>query len=178
MKMTSIRRFACLASLLMTISLVPPVLAQGDQVAEEQQEEVDDFQTGLDAFNRGDLPGAMTSFRVAAEAGSDEAQVWLGYILDQSEENEESVRWYRAAADQGNIDGIAGLAEMYAKGEGVDKDLDQARALFEKAAEAGHAGSIRVLVAAYEKGGLGIEADATQMAYWKSREAALTSSDN
>jgi TPR repeat protein len=177
MKMTSIRRFAYLTTLLATTSLVSPVLAQADPDAEEPQAEVDDFQTGLDAYNRGDLPGAMTSFRVAAEAGSEEAQVWLGYILDQSENNEEAVRWYRAAADQGNIDGIVGLAEMYAKGEGVDRDLDKARALFEKAAEAGHAGSIRVLVAAYENGGLGIEADATELAYWKSREAALKNSD-
>ena len=177
MKMMTIQRFACLASLLATMSLVSPVLAQEGLGAMEPQAEVDDFQTGLDAYNRGDLPGAMTSFRAAAEAGSEEAQVWLGYILDQSENNEEAVRWYRAAADQGNIDGIVGLAEMYAKGEGVDRDLDQARALFEKAAEAGHAGSIRVLVAAYEKGGLGVEPDSAELAYWKSKEATLKSSE-
>lgn len=142
------------------------------------EDPTDDFQVGLDAYNRGDLPGALSSFRKAAEAGSAEAQVWLGYILDQSEDNEEAVRMYRAAAEQGNIEGVAGLAEMYAKGEGVEKDHEQALILFKQAAEAGHAGSIRVLVAAYEKGGLGVEKSDTELAYWKAKESALNAGDN
>ena len=77
-------------------------------------------------------------FRQAAEEGSSDAQAWLGYLLDLAEENAEAVRWYRASAEQGNKEGLAGLADMYAKGEGVDKDLTEARMLYEKAADAGH----------------------------------------
>ena len=142
-------------------------------VADEQAAEADPFEQGMEAYNRGDLPGALPYFREAAEAGSDEAQVWLGYLLDYSEQNEESVRWYRAAAAQGNIDGIAGLAEMYAKGDGVNQDLDKARELYIEAGEAGHAASIRVLISAYAGGGLGVQQDVEQLAYWKTRQADL-----
>ena len=141
--------------------------------ADEQSGQADPFEQAMEAYNRGDLPGALPYFRQAAEAGSDEAQVWLGYLLDYSEQDEESVRWYRAAAEQGNIDGIAGLAEMYAKGDGVDQDFDKARELYIEAGEAGHAASIRILIAAYAAGGLGVEQDLEQLAYWKARQADL-----
>lgn len=142
-------------------------------LADRQPGDTDPFEQGMEAYNRGDLPGALPYFREAAEAGSDEAQVWLAYLLDYSEQNEESVRWYRAAAEQGNIDGVAGLAEMYAKGDGVEKDLDQARELYIKAGEAGHAASIRVLISAYASGGLGVQQDVEQLAYWKARQAEV-----
>ena len=138
----------------------------------------DDLQAGIDAFNRGDLPGAMTLYEKAAEAGSPEAQVRLAYLLDYGEENDKAVYWYRAAAEQGYPDGLAGLAEMYAKGEGVPEDPRQARELFEKAGEAGHAGAIRVLIATYEKGGLDVEKDASKLAYWQEKQASLNTSGN
>lgn len=138
----------------------------------------DDLKAGVEAFNRGDLPGAMVLYERAAEAGSPEAQVRLAYLLDYAEDNEEAVHWYRAAADQDYPDGIAGLAAMYAKGEGVAQDQNKARMLFEKAGEAGHAGSIRVLISAYEKGGLDVEKDATRAAYWKDKQASLGSNGN
>lgn len=169
MNMNMMQRIACLIVVGASMGTLPTAMAE---------DPTDDFQVGLDAYNRGDLPGALSSFRKAAEAGSAEAQVWLGYILDQSEDNEEAVRMYRAAAEQGNIEGVAGLAEMYAKGEGVEKDHEQALILFKQAAEAGHAGSIRVLVAAYEKGGLGVEKSDTELAYWKAKESALNAGDN
>ena len=169
MKMTMDRQIKCLVLVAVLISAAPAMSAE---------EQFDDYQAGLDAYNVGDLPGALKSFRKAAEGGSAEAQVWLGYILDQSEANEESVRWYRAAAEQGNVDGIAGLAEMYAKGEGVEKDPGQALILFKKAGEAGHAGSIRVLIAAYANGGLGVTQDTTELAYWKAKESALNAEDD
>jgi TPR repeat protein len=146
--------------------------------ADEQPGETDPFEQGMEAYNRGDLPGALPYFREAAEAGSDEAQVWLAYLLDYSEQNEESVRWYRAAAEQGNLDGVAGLAEMYAKGDGVEKDLDKARELYIEAGEAGHEASIRVLISAYAGGGLGVQQDVERLAYWKARQADLPQQDD
>ncbi len=156
--------------------LIASVIGAGSfSVADEGS---DDLQAGIDAFNRGDLPGAMTLYEKAAEAGSPEAQVRLAYLLDYAEDNEKAVHWYRAAADQDYAEGMAGLAAMYAKGEGVAQDDEKARELFEKAGEAGHAGSIRVLISAYEKGGLGVDKDATRAAYWKDRQASLGSSGN
>lgn len=138
----------------------------------------DDLQAGIDAFNRGDLPGAMTLYEKAAEAGSPEAQVRLAYLLDYAEDNEKAAHWYRAAADQDYPDGIGGLAEMYAKGEGVPKDLAKARELFEKAGEAGHAPSIRVLIGAYEQGALDVERDESQLAYWREKLASLNEGED
>jgi TPR repeat protein len=141
-------------------------------------EAADDLQAGIDAFNSGDLPGAMALYEKAAEAGSPEAQVRLAYLLDYAEDNEMAVHWYRAAADQDYPDGIGGLAEMYAKGEGVPKDLAQARELFEKAGEAGHAPSIRVLIGAYDRGGLDVERNESRLAYWREKLASLNTSED
>jgi TPR repeat protein len=133
----------------------------------------DAYTKAMAAYNRGDLPGALPLFREAAEAGSADAQVWLGYLLDFAEENVEAVRWYRAAAEQGHAEGLAGLADMYAKGEGVEKNLGEARLLYEKAADAGNDRAARVLAQAYEEGGLDVEPDAGTAAYWQSRVAEL-----
>ena len=62
---------------------------------------------------------------------------------------------------------------MYAKGEGVDKDLAEARSLYEQAADAGHDRAARVLASAYEKGGLDVEPDSSKAAYWQSRASEL-----
>lgn len=132
------------------------------------------YEKGLAAYNRGDLPGALPLFRQAAEGGSADAQAWLGYLLDLAEENAEAVRWYRAAAEQGHKAGLAGLADMYAKGEGVDRDLAEARSLYEKAADAGEDRAARVLADAYGKGGLDVEPDSGKAAYWQSRAAELS----
>lgn len=139
--------------------------------AQEAAEPVDPLQAGLAAIDAGDLIGAAESLRLAAEQGSAEAQAWLGYIYDYAEDDALAVQYYRAAAEQGNVRGIAGLGEMYAKGEGVERDLDESRRYFTRAAEMGHAGSMRALIAAYENGGLGTEPDAGQADYWKSRLA-------
>ena len=156
-----------------TLQAILAVSVLGASLAIWADEAAADLQAGIDAFNRGDLPGAMTLYERAAEAGSPEAQVRLAYLLDYAEDNETAVHWYRAAADQEYADGIAGLAAMYVKGEGVAKDDKKARELYEKAGEAGHAGSIRVLISAYEKGGLDVEKDAARAAYWRDKQASL-----
>ena len=157
-----------------SIAIIAMVLGLASPLHAEEEVSVEDlYQAGLDAYNAGDLPGAMAKWRPAAEAGNAEAQAWLGYIHDQSEDNEEAVRYYRAAAEQGNVEGIAGLAEMYVKGEGVEKDFAEALKYFKRAGELGHGRSIRVLIYAFKDGGLGVEPDATELAYWQAKEAAL-----
>lgn len=168
-------RIFCAWLALTFLSLAPPATAQEAAQVAGEPTSADEFQVGMDAFNRGDLPAAMESFREAAEAGSADAQAWMGLILDYSENDEEAVAYYRASAEQGHVEGLAGLAEMYAKGEGVEKDLDEARMLFAKAGELGHTRSIRVLIAAYTHGALGVEPDADRAAYWNSRLADFES---
>jgi TPR repeat protein len=136
------------------------------------------YERGLAAYNRGDLVGALPLFREAAAGGSADAQAWLGYLLDFAEDDAEAVRWYRASAEQGNAEGLVGLADMYAKGEGVEQDLAEARSLYEKAADAGQGRAARVLAAAYENGGLDVEPDAGQAAYWAARAKELSAGRN
>lgn len=143
--------------------------AAGTAAAAQTAEEF--LAAGRDAHNKGDLIGAMAAYREAAAGGSAEAQVWLAWFLDHAEENEEAVSWYSAAAEQGDAGGMAGLAEMYAKGEGVERDPARARQLFEQAAEAGHVKSMTVLAAAWEGGGLGLTADESRAGEWLLRAA-------
>jgi TPR repeat protein len=112
---------------------------------------------------------ALSHYSKAAEAGSALAQARLAWIHDLSEENEAAVKWYRASADQGHPDGQYGLAEMYAKGEGVEKDLDEAVLWFTRAAENGNLRAQRVLISAYKNGVLGQTADPLKAASLQSK---------
>jgi len=150
--------------LLLTLSLGLCVPAVADDTSIEA-----DVQAGIDAYDRGDLMAALTHYGKAAEAGSALAQARLAWIHDLSEENEAAVKWYRASADQGHPDGQYGLGEMYAKGEGVEKNPDEAFLWFTRAAENGHAQAQRVLVSAYENGLLGLTADPAKAAMLQSK---------
>lgn len=51
----------------------------------------------------------------------------------------EAMKWYRAAAAQGDADAMNSMADMYAKGEGVGQDLGEAMKWCIKAAQKGNA---------------------------------------
>ncbi|MGE5097099.1 MAG: tetratricopeptide repeat protein [Betaproteobacteria bacterium] len=114
----------------------------------------EDFAAGRAAYDRGDVRTAISILGKSADAGHSPSQVLLGEILDLAEQNEDAVRYYRLASDQGNLDGTYGLALMYAGGEGVPKDPRKARELIQKAAEGGHVQATHALAAAYIGGGL------------------------
>jgi TPR repeat protein len=148
-------------------SILCAVLAIASGRVSAQDVDVDsEIASGFEAYNRGDVVAAMMHYENAANAGSADGQARLAWVLDQSEQNEDAVRWYRAAAEQGYPDGYYGLGEMYAKGEGVEQDGEKAVENFTLAAENGHAQAMRVLISAYEKGELGLEADSVRADYW------------
>jgi localization factor PodJL len=66
---------------------------------------------------------------------------------------------------------------MYAKGEGIERDLAKAFEYFELAAANGHQRAIRVLSQAYEDGALGLQANPERATYWKN-QLATESPDN
>jgi TPR repeat protein len=125
-----------------------------------------EMQAGLDAWQAGDMIGALKHYHVAAEAGIAPAQAKLGYIYDQSNDDEKAVQWYRQAAEQQDPDGEFGLGEMYSKGEGVEKDYEVAVEMYMRAAVGGHAQARRVLANAYEHGALGRKASADEALRW------------
>lgn len=163
--MKKIRFFSVVAAFL--LMAIGSAIAAEDQLAQDEQ-------AGIEAFDRGDLVSAMTIFERAAAAGSALSQTRLAWILDGANEDERAVAMYRAAAEQEYAPGMHGLGEMYAKGEGVDKDLTQAVAWFTKAANAGHDKSLRLLIRAYEDGGLGQSADPDKARAYREKLAGLS----
>ena len=120
----------------------------------------DDHARGLKAYHRGDVVDAMNALRPAVQAGYAPAQTLLAFILERSDFAEEAVALYRSAADQGDAEGHAGLANAYLSGRGVAKDEKRALQHFSKAADAGHAPSVEVIATAWAQGDLGLQAGA------------------
>lgn len=116
----------------------------------------EDYANGMISYRQGDFVAAIPLLRKAADAGHAEAQVTLASILDAAESNEEAVVYYRKAAATGNLNGLYGLGIMLASGEGVKKDVKEAKILITRAAEGGHKQAIRMLSQVYLRGELEI----------------------
>ena len=71
----------------------------------------------------------------------------------------EAARWYRKAADAGNVKGMGYLGAMYEEGRGVGKDELEAVRWYRKAADAGSEGDSGFLGWAYMTGLGGLELD-------------------
>jgi TPR repeat protein len=117
----------------------------------------DDHQRGLQAYQRGDVVGAMTALRRAAQAGHAPSQTLLAYILNHAGLSDEAAGLYRDAAAQDDPEAHAGLAALYLTGRGVAKDEKLALAHFSKAADLGHAASVELLANAYVRSQYGLE---------------------
>lgn len=85
--------------------------------------------------------GGLSRLTAAADAGETWAMVELGQRYGRAilgpayaDENQaESVRWFRRAADAGSITGLMGLADRYAVGKGVPQNYHEAVRLLEQA---------------------------------------------
>lgn len=126
--------------------------AAGDSGIEET------YMKGRAAFDAGDIVGAMALLRKAADAGHPQAQAAYGYLLDESDYDEDAAKYYRLAAEQGNGDGYFGLASLHMNGSGgLAQDNAKILDLLEKAARAGHQQAVISLATAYIGGGLGLK---------------------
>ena len=86
----------------------------------------DDFQDGLDAYNKQDYKEAVRLYRLSAEQGFAGAQYNLGVMygkgLGVPQDYKEAVRLYRLSAEQGYASAQYNLGGMYYKGTGVLQD--------------------------------------------------------
>ncbi|MBI5109693.1 MAG: sel1 repeat family protein [Rhodocyclales bacterium] len=135
-----------LVAVLLAASAVGPVQAGPEE----------DFAAGMISYRRTDFSTAIPVLRKAADAGHAQAQAVLASILDAADQDEEAVAYYRKSAAAGNLDGIFGLGNMLAAGEGVAKDAKEARRLYLRAAESGHKLAIAAVAEAYIRGELGV----------------------
>lgn len=116
----------------------------------------EDYKAGFDAYRLGDVRNAVSMLRKSADAGHAPSQALLGEILDRADHNDEAVKYFRLAAEQGSPEGAYGLAMMYASGEGVPRDLAKAREWMTRSAEGGHGPAIQAMGLSYIQGGLAL----------------------
>jgi TPR repeat protein len=90
----------------------------------------------------GDMQSELRHAIDMAEAGDADIMVKLGLAYVRGEggvekDLAEAVKWFRLAADAGNMDGIQAMAEVYREGIGVKQDFAKAHHWSKKAAELG-----------------------------------------
>ena len=73
----------------------------------------------------------LTGLRQRAEVGDVKAQSELGFMYDYGaggakRDPTEALKWYRKAAEQGDIGAKQGIAHMFFDGRGVSKDYSEA----------------------------------------------------
>lgn len=100
-----------------------------------------DFQTGLDAYNRGDFATAVREWQPYVDRGDAHAQYNLALIYAGGkgvpQDLAKAADLYRKAAEQGVAAAQYNLGLLYASGQGVPKDPKQAAEWLRKAADQG-----------------------------------------
>ena len=128
-----------------------------------------DFEKGLEAYDRGDYATALREWRPLAEQGFANAQYDLGLMYKEGQgvprDDGEAVAWYRRAAEQGYAEAQNNLGDLYASGRGVSLDYARAVGWFRKAAEQGDAEAQNNLGVMYGHG-LGVRRDYAQAHMW------------
>jgi len=101
-----------------------------------------DFNTGLEAYKRGDYKTAYEQWRPEAEKGDPYAQHMLGFLYANGRgvplQPEQTVIWWQRAAEQGFAPAQYTLGSLYRQGMGVKRDLEQAAKWIGRAADAGY----------------------------------------
>ncbi len=133
-----------------------------------------DYDKGLEAYERGDHATALEAWRAAADQGDARAQNNLGGMYDAGlgvpQDDGEAAKWYRLAGEQGLVWAQLNLAHMYREGLGVPQDHGEAVLWYRMAAERGFILAQSNLGWMYLNG-LGIQQDNGAAAHWYQRAA-------
>ena len=136
----------------------PPLPAWADARA--------DGDKGIAEYRKGNLIASIQLLEKSAASGYAPAQVTLAYIYDQSENDDAAFYWYQQAADSKDAAGLYGLGNMYAKGEGTEKDSTRAGQLILQSAQLDYLPAIRAYAFALENGHLGFDNNPATAANW------------
>lgn len=116
-----------------------------------------------------DYHEAVKYYRLAAELGSEMAQIGPGYCYCDGkgvpQDYSAATKWFRKAAEQGFDKGQTNLGCCYANGHGVPQDHAEAVKWFRKAAEQGDAHAQNLLGDCYAEGE-GVPQDFEQAFRW------------
>jgi TPR repeat protein len=107
-----------------------------------------DFQTGYEAYQKGDYATALSIWLPLTEQGDAEAQNWLGVMYEFGDgvpqDDKEAVNWYRKAAEQGNAGAQNNLGSRYILGKGVIKNIVLAHMWYDIAASNGNKNAVKI----------------------------------
>jgi uncharacterized protein len=148
------------------------IVAQG---LEEQgaQERATLHATALSAFENKEYLLAMPGLLAMAEAGSANGQRKLAYIHERGlaveRDTGTAIRWYRAAAAQGDREAKLALARLLEE-EGERQDQALASTLYRELALSGST-EAAIRLASLHFDGIGIAQDYVAAAYWLARAA-------
>lgn len=93
----------------------------------------------------------------------------LGMTEHQYRDDLKAISLYMKTAQNGSQSGCHRLGEMYAAGQGVSQDFNQAVFWYRKAAEKNYKSSQKVLATAYQQGLLCLPQDEELARYWLER---------
>ena len=129
---------------------------------------------GTPAIAQADIAVAIRFCRIAS-AGSRRALYQLGRAYEANRQWPEAIGAYRKAADKGSTSAMVELGVMLATGAGIAMDRDQARKLFERAAEGGNPRGVTNLAALSDAAGT--SSDPARDRALLSRAAAVNSAE-
>jgi hypothetical protein len=124
---------------------------------------------GVVLLDRGQSTEAMRVLQHAADAGSSEANHRLALVFAEGQagiprNDPRAVELFQKAAEAGHRRAQINLGILYLRGQGVPRDLVQARAWLEKAASNGDANALYALGRAMEESDAAISADSVRAA--------------
>ena len=123
---------------------------------------------------------ALKNYLIAANAGDDYAQNWVGWMYKNAEGVErnymESYKWNMKSAESGNAYAMNSLGILFENGQGVEVNLPKAVEWYRKAANAGNVHGQYNLGRMYENG-RGVTKDIILAKQWYEKAAAQNSSD-
>ena len=115
-----------------------------------------DFQTGLEAYKKGDFITALREWEPIAEQGDAAVQYNLGLMYQNgqvgTQDYKEAVKWYFKSGEQGYAEAQYNLGVMYEQGQGVIQNYKEAANWFSKSAEQGYTSAQYNLGFMYIKG--------------------------
>lgn len=151
--------------LVLAAALVPAALAAGW---------TQDYDAGVNAFNRGDHAAALKHWKPLADKGNAKAQHYLGLMYAQGlgvpQDHAKAAGWFKKAAKAGHIPAAYNLGFRYLRGEGVRQNPKIAARWIRRAAGAGLVPAQHTLGLLYANGD-GVAQDFVQAYLWLSLSA-------
>lgn len=136
----------------------------------QSQSQSQHLSIGLKAYDNKNWDLAYEHLMPLAIKGNPKAMGRIGSLYRDGkggveQDYAEAMRWYRMAAEKGDVNGQYNLGLMYATGDGVEKDYKEAMILFVMAANQGDAKSQAAIGAMYQNG-TGVEQSDKEAMKW------------